>query len=156
MARGGEGNQSEVMEGLTSPVQKIHLTVVIAEEEEKVVGEGESVVELRQQLCKVTKEKEQLRQTNAALQKTLSGLQKQVLAIIMSHPLCLSSITCASLPPSLPPSLLSFLPASLPHSLSRHGTDTGGGGGEEEWEGEGNKESYVYAQVDIIIRSVME
>ena len=52
-----------MVEGLTSNVQKIHLTVVIVEEEEKGVGEGESVVELRQQLRKVTKEKEQLRQT---------------------------------------------------------------------------------------------
>ena len=105
---GGEGNQLEVVEGLTSPVQKMHPTVVIAEEEEKVAGEGGSVEELRQQLRKVTKEKEQLRQTNAVLQKTLSGLQKQVPEMCPS----------LSLPPSLPPSFPSSVSPCLPPSLS--------------------------------------
>ena len=80
---------------IVSPTKKAQPAVVVATEGEGGEGGGGGggggkVEELQRKLRKVTKEKDQLKQNNAALQKSITELQKQVSSPCMSLQLAFS------------------------------------------------------------------
>jgi DNA gyrase/topoisomerase IV subunit A len=93
------------------------------------------VAELEKKLQKVTKEKEQLKQSNAALKKSLADLQKQLNKIIDENSSLRHSLARSPISPSSPP--------ASPSATVQIEEEKEGSG-----EGEGSRPIPLYAEVD--------